>query len=297
MPTSQSRYYGLFFVMSAIWGITWVAIKVGVQHVPPLMFAGSRFVVAGLIMLIWLRVSGQRLSVRGNRRQIVMIALLMITLTYATLFWGAQYVATGLASVINLSLSPIILSLLSVAYGQERLRVTHLQVIALGVTGLLILFGPQIAFGGDGWEILGMLAIAFSTLAYCWGTVMGRPVFQQNAPLLMSAVNTLIGGATLVLISLLVEPAGLASLAALGEPKVLASWLMLVIFGSLVAFTIYLKLVRDWGAWRAGLYAFVSPVIAVASGSLLLGERLTLGFVVGAALLLAAAWIALKKTP
>ena len=78
-------------------------------------------------------------------------------------------------------------------------------------------------------------------------------------------------------------------------PPVFAGWLFLVVFGSLVAFTIYLRLVRDWGASRAGLYAFVSPAIAVATGVLVSGERLRPSELVGMAIMLLATWFALSR--
>src|SRR5690348_11411062 len=100
----------LFAAMALIWGLTWIAIKTGVAAVPPLFFAGTRFVAAGLLLLAWSRFAGGSAGVRRSVQRedwpkLLVATLLMIVATYALLFWGTAHVASGLASVINLALT------------------------------------------------------------------------------------------------------------------------------------------------------------------------------------------------
>jgi drug/metabolite transporter (DMT)-like permease len=288
----------LFAVMSLIWGLTWIAIKTGVTAVPPLFFAGTRFVAAGLLLLAWAHLAGNgatgqhKAVCREDWAKLLVATLLMIVATYALLFWGMAHVASGLASVINLALTPVALFGIGLAYREERFSARRALGIAIGIVGLAVLFRPG-GGGRDAAELWGMAAIIGGTLAYAWGSVLSRKLLRIYSPVRISGLTTLIGGSALTGFALLVEPIDRAAIAALATPGVAASWLFLVLFGSLVAFTVYLRLVRDWGASRAGLYAFVSPAIAVAVGVVLAGETLHASDLVGMVIMLAATGFAM----
>jgi drug/metabolite transporter (DMT)-like permease len=291
--------YLLFAAMSLVWGFTWIAIKIAVASVPPLFLAGSRFFVAGALLLLWRRYSAragekQRGIERADWPSVLIAAMLVIVLTYSLLFWGTQRVASGLAAVLNLALTPVALFAIGLAHGEERFERRRLAAIAVGVAGLVILFWPDGSRRAGG-EIAGMAAIVGGTLAYCWGSVLSRPLLRRLGPEAVSGWTCLIGGLALIGLSAVLEPIERATFVAFVAPPVLAGWLFLVVFGSLVAFTIYLRLVRDWGASRAGLYAFVSPAIAVATGVLVSGERLRPSELAGMAIMLLATWFALSR--
>ncbi len=287
----------LFAAMCLIWGMTWIAIKVGVEAVPPVFFAGSRFVAAGLLMLAWRRLRGGPIALPGRDwpRQ-VLLATLMIAATYGFLFWGMKHVASGLSAVINLALIPIALLAIGLAYGAERYSHRRAASVVLGAIGLVVLFEPAGVGPSDPLERWGMAAVVAGTLAYCWGSVLSRPLVQAHGPLQISGLATLIGGTMLIALALVIEPVDQGLLAAYARPEVLAGWLFLVLFGSLVAFTIYMRLLRDWGPLGAGMYAFVSPVIAVALGSLVFAETFGPVEALGSLLMLGAAGLALTRT-
>jgi drug/metabolite transporter (DMT)-like permease len=279
----------LFLLMCLVWGLTWIAIKTGIASVPPLFFAGTRFVAAGLLLLLWQRIRGERIVVRrADWRAMGIASLLMIVGTYSLLFWGMSHVSSGLSAVINLSLTPVALFGVGLAYGEERFRLRQSAAILLGIVGLLVLFQPSAAAPRDPLELRGIAAVVGGSLAYSWGSVLSRPLLRAYSPLLVSAVTCVIGGPVLIGMALVFEPVGYRTLAAFASPGVAASWLFLVLCGSLAAFTIYLRLVRDWGAARAGMYAFVSPALAVAVGVTLAGERIAASELVGMAIMLAA---------
>ncbi len=285
----------LFIVMCLIWGLTWLAIKTGVERVPPLFFAGTRFAVAGAVLLAWGYAAGERPAIaRADWRAFLFASLLLIVGTYSLLFWGMQLVPSGLAAVINLSLTPTALLALGLAYGEERFSLRQTSAVLLGIAGLVVLFRPGGGASG-GAEPWGIAAIVGGTVAYAWGSVLSRPLLRRYSPIFVSAVTCLVGGAILIAMALILEPIGGDTLSAFAAPAVLASWLFLVLFGSLVAFTIYLRLVRDWGTARAGLYAFVSPAIAVAVGITVSGERPRATDFLGMAIMLAATWFALGR--
>ena len=143
--------------------------------------------------------------------------------------------------------------------------------------------------------IRSMAAIVVGTLAYCWGSVLSRPMVQAHGVLLISGLATLTGGIMLIALALIIEPVSWDLLAVYARPEVLGAWLFLVVFGSLAAFTIYLRLLRDWGPLSAGMYAFISPVIAVGLGSLVFAEAFGPVAAFGSLLMLGAAWLALAS--
>ena len=286
----------LFIVMCLIWGLTWLAIKTGVERVPPLFFAGTRFAVAGAILFAWGYAAGDCPAIsRADWRAFLLASLLLIVGTYSLLFWGMQLVPSGLAAVINLSLTPTALLALGLAYGEERFSLRQTSAVLLGIVGLVVLFRPGGGGSNGGAEPWGIAAIVGGTVAYAWGSVLSRPLLRRYSPIFVSAVTCLLGGAILIAAALILEPIGGDTLLAFAAPAVLASWLFLVLIGSLVAFTIYLRLVRDWGTARAGLYAFVSPAIAVLVGIVVSGERPRASDFLGMAIMLAATWFALGR--
>lgn len=291
----------LFALMCLIWGTTWIAIKAGISVVPPIFFAGTRFTVAGLLLMAFLLIRGDTLRLaRADFWRWAAVTLLMIVANYALLFWGARYVSSGLASILGTALMPIALLSLGAALGEDRFTVPRALGVAIGVLGLRFLFGPKAMVGSGAahdMQVLACGAIVLSALAYSLGSVMARPLLRSHPPVLVSTVTTLAGGGILVLGALAFEPGAAAALPLDWGVAAWAGWLFLVLGGSLAAYTIYLHLIREWNAARAGSYAFISPVIAVALGVLVFGESVTGTDAVGIAAMLAGAWLTLRPLP
>lgn len=293
-----TRQHTLFAAMSVIWGVTWIAMKLGVAVVPPLLFAGTRFVIAGTLLLTWqARGGGPLRHVWRHPARFALVTSMMIVATYALLFWGVQHVPTGLAAVINNALMPVALLAMGVVSGEERFTVRQAAAIALGLGGLAVLFGPSAMNGAvaDPLQVWGIAATVCATLAYSLGSVLARPLLRSASPTAMSGSMNLTGGIALVVLSLALEPGAARALHGDWGLAAWGGWLFLVLFGSLGGYTIYLLLIRDWGAARAGLYAFVSPVIAVLSGVAVFGETLHATDAIGMVIMLAAAWLALRR--
>ena len=284
-----------FAVMATIWGLTWMAIKTGVDALPPLLFASTRLLAAGTFLLLLARHRGATLSTTGSLRRVVAAAILVNTMTYGTIFWGMQYIPSGLSSVVNLALIPVGLFTIGLAAGEETYSRRKVGAIALGVLGLVVLFLPKLSFQGDGLALAGMVALVVGTLAYCWGSILSRPLLRTLPPLTLSGWLTLIGGAGLFVLALLLEPIDGATLSGFLTLPVVASWLFLVLGGSVIAFTLYLRLLRDWGPTRAGLYAFVSPIIAVVLGVFVFNELFGAYEILGSTVMLAAAALAMGR--
>lgn len=295
----MSRNAFLFALMCLVWGLTWLPIKVASVHVPPVFLAAARFSLAGVLMLLW--AGKDVLAVpRQAWPRLIGTALLVNTGNYTLLFWGTAHAPTGLAAIVNFATIPIYTLLASRVIEGNRIVRRQLAAIALGTAGLGFLFATRALGGlsatkGDPLELLGLVAVALGTLLYCVGAVLSRRIAGAMPTLTLAGWQTMIGGIGLSAISLLFEPVDLQHLVALARWPVWPCVAFLVIGGSLMGFTIYMRLLRDWGAFRAGLYAFVSPAVAVGVGVAALSEPFGWAEGVGALLMFGAAAIALRR--
>jgi drug/metabolite transporter (DMT)-like permease len=289
----------LFAILCLVWGTTWLAMKAGIQIVPPAFFSGTRWCAAGLLLLGWRRWRGLPIAVGWSHvPRLVAVAMLLIVLNASIQQYGLRSVGSGLAAVITSGATPMALLGFSVMLGQERFSWPQAGAIALGLAGLALLFGPSALRGElDAAELGGAAMVLIGCVCYCAGSVLVRPMMRSIAPAQIAALTNLIGGAVLLAASLAFEPGAWEAAAGNWGWAAWSGWWFLLLPGSLGATIIYFLLVRDWGASRAGTYAFVSPVIAVLLGVAVFGERLDITDAVGMALMLAAAGVVLRRTP
>lgn len=289
----MSRNALYFALMSLIWGLTWAAVKLGLTALPPLFLAAARYLLTAAILTLTAGGAGAAFS-GGRAGRTITSALLVNTGTYGLLFWGMQHVPSGLSGLVNLALVPVMLFALAGFTREERLTWRHAAALSIGCAGLVGLFWTRLSEGSGG-NGLGLAAIVAATACYCIGSVIARPLIGPVKPLALTLVQAAIGGAALLALSLAFELLTAERVAKLVSPTALGSLLFLSVFGTIVAYTLYLVLLRDWGTMRAGLYAFVSPIVALAVGAALFGERIGWAEVGGAALLLIAAAVALLR--
>lgn len=292
--------YAAFGLMCLFWGSTWIALKLGVQVLPPVMFAGLRFLLAGALLAFWVGATTRTWPLPAKAmRSLFIPALLMIALNYGLMAWGLQHVSSGLAALLNLGTMPIAMLGWAVLFGQERVTRRAGFALALGVTGLIVLFGPRIATQPeelfDGEAVAGMLAIIVGASLYALGSVLGRPRGTGLPVVPVAAWQMLAGGIALVLASLVLEPIGVEAWQGLAQPAAWGSLLYLVAAGSLAGFTVYLWLMQRWPASRVANYAFISPIFAVILGWLVFAERIAPLEWAAAVLLLAGAYLSLSR--
>jgi drug/metabolite transporter (DMT)-like permease len=284
-----------FALMALIWGVTWLPMKLASEVVPPIFLAAVRFLLAASCFLPILLVRG--VPLRSERfSRVVAASLLITTGCYGFLFWGVAVAPSGLSATVNLALMPIFLVMIGALYGQERVTIRRMGAIGLGILGLVLLFsGRNGAVQGGAMAALGLAAVAVGTVSYAWGSVISRPLTQSMPPMALAFWQSLIGGLGLVPVSLLIEGYDPARFVALTDGRAVLGLSVLVLGGSLCAFSIFLWLVRDWGAFRAGLYSFVSPIIAVAIGVVYAHEPFGWAETVGMGIMLAATALTLAE--
>jgi len=293
-----TRGWAIFFfaVMCLIWGLTWIAIRAGVEVLPPVFFAACRFLAAGPLLLAMAWFAGHRVMVRGCGFKIFYTAMLVNTICYGPLFWGLRYVPTGFSAVINLSLIPVGVFLIAVLAGQDRFSWTRMAAVALGVVGLFVMFQGRATIDPSPEALAGAVSIVVGTLSFCLGSVLTRPLARELPAFVLAGWHCVLGGAGLAIVSLFLEAPTISSFAGFLQPSVLAGWAFLVLGGSIVAYTIFLRLLVAWGPTAASGYSFVSPAIAALVGAIVLSERYTAAEGVGALIMFSATFLMLRTT-
>ncbi len=302
MKVFENRPLAAFCILCFIWGTTWLATKVALEAIPPLFMAGSRFIVAGGLMTTvgWPRGDQKRFD-RKDVPRLLISTLFMIVLCYGPLFWGMQFIESGMAAVIEMSLTPVALLLCAVVLREEALTARKVFALVLGIAGVTVMFLPDLSHmaaapGASGMRIVGGVTVALSAFTYGLGSVLARPLLRLYSPTLLSGLTTLTGGIALLVISLICEPGVAKAMDLNWGLGGWLGWLYLTVFGSLVAFAIYMQLLRDLGASKSGNFAFVSPAIAVIAGAIALHEAIPLVSWAGMAIMLTAAVVSLHGT-
>jgi drug/metabolite transporter (DMT)-like permease len=256
-------------------------------------FAAVRFSLAACLFIPVMRSVGAAFA-KPLIGRVVLTGILLNVVTYGLLFWGMKYVPSGIAGATNLSVVAIGSFGFAVMFGQQRPDKRYLLALIAGVAGLFVVFSKDLNLTGRMSELIGAGAIIVGTLGYCLGSVLAKPLMSELEPRQLTAAHAIVGAIGLTGLSLAIEPVSLDTVRALIQPGPLAGLLFLVIFGTYMAYTIYLRLVRDWGAPRAGLYAFISPIFALVLGHIVYAEPLGITEALGVSLMLIGAGFALK---
>ena len=291
---TNRRFMVPFLIVSLIWGSTWLATKVGVQVVPPLFFSASRLLVGGAILLGLAASQGSMSWPKGRGMWVLSLSFLGITIPYSLLFWGVLNAPSGLAAVVNLALMPLALFTIGLAFGEEGYSHAKATGVAIGIIGLIVLFIPKLMADTVPPSLWGLGAIAIGTILYCFISVLSRPLLKQSTPTIISGWFLSFGGILMMLVSLAVEPVGWHTLALYARIEIFLSWLYLAVGGMVIGFSLYAKLMRDWGPSRAGLYAFISPVVAVVLGVVVLSETFGTYEIVGSLIMFGAAALVIR---
>ena len=286
-----------FAAVYLVWGSTYLAIKYAIATLPPLLMAGGRFVLAGLVMSAIGRASADYEPPTGAqwRTSFVVGALLLVGGNGGVVL-AERYIPSSLAALL-VAVEPFWIVLLSWLWlRQPRPSGKVLLGLLLGFGGVYLLVSEQLGAGSGAGrtQLLGAVAVVAAAFSWAAGSVVGLRAPTPRSAVMAAGMQMLAGGALLLLLGLLTGEWAELHLGQVSR----ASWLgfgYLVVFGSLVAFTAYSWLMKNAPAARVATYAYVNPVVAVLLGWVLLGERLTGQMLIGAVVIVGS--VVLITTP
>jgi drug/metabolite transporter (DMT)-like permease len=269
-----------FGIIYFVWGSTFLAIRVGVREVPPLILAAIRFSIAGLALYAWISARGEAQPTAREWRSASLLGLIIFVFDYGLLFWSEQRVPSGVAAVM-LATIPVFMALSEIIILRtQRLTIRLVVALLIGIFGVAILMAHSLNLGGAPVDKIGALALIFASISWSIASILSRKIPLPQSKLMSSAAQMLTGGILLTILA-----------AALGDfhnfhPATVSravwfSLLYLIVAGSIIGFTAYVWLLHHESPTKVGTYAYVNPIVAVLVGYFLGGEELTTRTILG----------------
>ncbi|HTW22393.1 MAG TPA: EamA family transporter [Candidatus Baltobacteraceae bacterium] len=284
-----------FAIIYLVWGSTFLAIRIGVQEVPPLVLAAMRFFVAGLVLYLWMIARGEPSPTARQWGAASLIAVPFFVMDYGLVFWAERRVPSGITAVM-LATIPVFIALMEIlVLRTQRLTARLALALLIGCGGVAVLVSRSLSLGGAPIDRLGAIGLILASLSWSVSSAFVTRLPLPPSKVMSSGVQMLMGGIFLAIVA-----------GAFGEfrdfhPAVVsrAAWLSLAyltVFGSIVAFTAYTWLIYHESPTKVGTYAYVNPVIAVLLGYFAAGEPLGVRTILGAACILVSV-IVITTTP
>ena len=278
------RAWGMFAAMSFLWGIPYLFIKIAVDEgLSPAFVSWSRVLLAAVVLLALAARGGLLSQLRGRWRWLLAYAVLEIAIPFPLIAAGEQHIDSSLAAIIIAS-APLLVAVLAVRFDPtERVTGRRLVGLLVGFSGVVALVGLDVA--GRRAELLGALAVLVAALGYAAGPMTLRAKLSDLDPRATM-------GASLAIAALLLTP--LTAFTWPAETPSTDAVVAVVVLGLLctaAAFVVFGRLIAEVGAGRALVITYVNPVVALALGMVVLGERPGTGAIVGLLLILAGSWL------
>jgi len=270
----------VWLILCGIWGSTWLFIKLGLNDLPPLTFAGIRFLFASSILVAIILARGVRWPRKRNEWLVIaVVGWLQFSLNYGLVFWGEQRIPSGLAAVLQSTFPAFGLVIAHFYLPEERITPKKLIGVLLGITGVGIVFSDQLSFAGKA-ALAGGVALVLSAFCGSYGNVLVKAYGTQIDPFVLAAGQMLCGFPPLLALGIATE----------GNPfhfhwtlTAVVALAYLIIVGSVIAFTLFYWLVRHMDVINTMLISLVTPVVAMLLGMIVLHEKFNWRLFAGAA--------------
>jgi drug/metabolite transporter (DMT)-like permease len=280
-PPAKWKTLLAFAIIYFVWGSTFLAIRIGVHEIPPLLCAAMRFLAAGSFLVIVMKVKGESLPTARQLLSALTVAFLIFVVDYGLVFWAEQRVPSGVTAVM-LAAIPLFMALAEILILRtQRLTLRLAIALLVGISGVAVLVSRSLNLSGAPIEPAGAIALIVAAMSFSLGSILSRKLILPASKIMSAGVQMLVGGVLLAIVS-----------TALGEYRGFhpvavsaAAWialLYLIVPGSIIGFSAYVWLLHHQSPTKVGTYAYVNPVVAVLLGYFLANEALGMRTIVGA---------------
>ncbi len=287
--------YFILVLLGSIWGASYLFIKVGGETIPPITFVLGRVAFAGVTLFVIMLARRERMPALREPvwRWLAAMGLLNSVIPYTLITWGETRVSSGVAAIL-VGTMPIFTVLLAHWLTEdEKLSSMKVAGMLLGFLGVVVLFLPDLAQGAT-FNLVGGLAIVLAAVSYAFASIQARKHLRGFSHTMVALGQMIVATLILMPMSLLVDQPWTL------QPSLLsiASLLTLAIVGTALAYLMYYWLIENMGATRTSLVTYISPVIAVFLGVIVLNEPLDWTVFVGLAGIIAGVvLVTLKRSP
>jgi drug/metabolite transporter (DMT)-like permease len=288
MKREIQKGYLALAVVSFFWGTTYIASRIGVQHMPGLFVSGIRQFSSGLIMVSFFLLKSYQLPTWSDLRKISLQGILLLCVANGLLTWSLEYINSGLAAIIA-ALVPLFVALFS-TWLSKCTKLTRWMIVGLliGLTGVLTIFYTYLGELANRSFIVGIMLALLATLSWAFGTVYTSKQKISIDILFNVGLQMLIAGSVMLIICFC--SGKYVNLATTGH----VTWyalLYLVVFGSLIAYSAYVIAITNLPPTLVSVYAYINPVVAITLGWLLLQEKMNVNMISGTIITLAGIYL------
>lgn len=270
----KSKIWLALLALYIVWGSTYLGIKFAIETIPPFFHAGIRFLISGLILIIWQRAAGQDLPTRRQWRDTAIIGCLLLLGGNGLVSWAEQFIPSGIAALVIAS-SPMFL-VIGEAIRPNGVKPNWQGIVGLliGFVGIFILVGPsEISGGGTKLNPFGVAALLTACLLWSTGSMYSKSVDLPKSSLMNTGAQMLMGSIGLFIVSVATGELKGWDVSAVSTQSLLGLT-YLIFVGSLIGFASYGWLLHNAPISLVSTYAYVNPIVAVFLGNWLANEPL-----------------------
>ena len=264
------KAYLAYAFVCLFWGTTYLAIRIGVAVMPPGLFAGIRFFLAGIIFLPLLLMNGYKLPKKEELLPIAIVGIALLSIANGAVVWAEQFVSSSLAALIVTTLPIFMVTFESLLSNGEKFTTQKITGILIGFVGVFILLWPDLHGTLDTTFIKGIAAITIAPISWAAGSIYSKYRKINTPPLVAAASQMIIAGLILIIFGSIKGEWAAITLNFNGW----AALAYLAVFGSIIGYGSYIYALDKLPAAMVSTYAYINPIVAVFLGWLILNERL-----------------------
>lgn len=285
----KAKIYFAVFCVALFWGTTFLAIRIGLETIPPFILAGLRNYIAGTLILIYILFTKQfKFLTLSQTFRALLLSILMIVLANGLTTYSEKYITSGLASLIS-TLSPFFVLVLNLCLGNEKLSIKTVLGILLGMTGIFLIYQNNLVELLNPDYQIGILAIITAVFSWAVGTIITKKGQRKPANMLMNICTQMFFAAIILTkIQLKVTPNFTTEN---WSVKSIAAVFYLAVFGSVVGYIAYNFLMTQWASTKVAVLSYVNVVVALFLGKLILDEIITSKIIIAAILIISGVFI------
>jgi drug/metabolite transporter (DMT)-like permease len=292
MLTENTKAIIAWLNVCVLWGTTYLVIRIGVGHMPPMLFAGIRWVIAGTIFIAFLKWRGRPLPKAKDLVHLAVVGLALLGFANGLLVFAELWIPSGLAALVITTVPFCMVGLESLLPKGPKLNATILTGLVMGLVGVFLIFSEDIKYLTDPHNLLGVLGLLGSVFFWSAGSLYSKYVKVDVHPLMGASVQMLIAGIFLSVIGISIGELPRLNFEIYG----LLSLAYLIIMGSLVGYTSYIYIISKLPLSLVSTYAYINPIIALFLGWIILDEKLNFQIAIAAAVIIAGVVMVKKGT-
>lgn len=281
----KTKIWVALIALYIVWGSTYLAIRFAVETIPPFLHSGLRFLISGLILVLWRRAAGDKMPTRIQWRSLAIIGTLLLLGGNGLVGFAEQRIASGIAALIVGTVPLWLVLIEALRPGGGKPTWQALLGLIVGFSGIYLLIGPSELTGDLQFDTVGTVAVIFASFFWSLGSIYSRNAELPESALMMTGGEMLAGSVLIFLVSFLMGEWNTFTVAQVSTQSWLAL-IYLITFGSMIGFVAYIWLLQNAPISLVATYAYVNPLVAVLLGAWLASEPLTPRILVAAGIII-----------